>query len=379
MRFIRVFAVIAVLAGITAGAAYALAFDDADYIWPNGEVGTPYYKQLLGRTDVGVPGSDGHCHAKCKFSLIAGQLPPGITLHSDGLVDGTPTALGVYSFWIRLSGVYGGTPAEREFSINVNRVRLRVDTSKAPDAVKGNAYSLKLAAVGGNGASYTWAVDSGTLPAGLNLGADGMISGTPTATGNSVFVVKVTDAEAKTDTHQLAIKVVDPLGIRVPKVAEVGIPFTGTLTGFGGTPNYTFAIAGGLPEGLTFDGTAGITGTPTKRGAFKVAVAIQDADGLNTTINVPLRVVGKLALATRKLTSATVGQAYSLKLKTSGGAHPFRYHVSSGKLPKGLRLAARTGKLTGSAQTAGAYRFRISVTDGLGAVSTRSFSFTVNA
>ena len=32
--------------------------------------------------------------------------------------------------------------------------------------------------------------------------------GTPTTTGSSVFVVKVTDAAGKTDTHQLAIKVV---------------------------------------------------------------------------------------------------------------------------------------------------------------------------
>ena len=56
----KVVAMVAVLAGIVAGSAYALAFDDADYFWPNGEVGTPYNKQILGRTDVGVPGSDGH-------------------------------------------------------------------------------------------------------------------------------------------------------------------------------------------------------------------------------------------------------------------------------------------------------------------------------
>jgi len=374
MRFIQVLAVIAVLAGITAGAANALAFDDSDYIWPNGEVGTPYFKQIVGRTD------GGPCGNKCKFSVIGGAMPPGISLASDGKVTGTPTALGTYSFWVRLTGIYGGTPAEREFSINVNRVRLRVDTGSAPDAVKGNAYSVKLAAVGGNGASYTWTIDSGTLPAGLNLGADGTISGTPTATGNSVFVVKVTDAEAKTDTHQLAIKVVDPLGVTTAaKVAEVGMPFTTTVAGSGGTPKYTFAIAGGLPDGLTFDGTAGIAGTPTKSGLFKVAVSIKDTDGLSTTINVPLTVVGKLALATRKLDSATVGHAYSLKLKTLGGAHPFRYGVASGKLPKGLHLAARTGKLTGTARTAGSYRFRIAVTDALGAVSTRSFSFTVKA
>ena len=376
MRFIQVFAVIAVLAGVTAGAAYALAFDDADYFWPNGEVGTPYYKQLLGRTDVGVPGSDGHCHNKCKFSLIAGAMPPGISLASDGQVTGTPTTLGVYSFWIRLSGVYGGQPAEREFSINVNRIRLSVDTQKAPDAVKGNAYSLKLAAVGG-ASGYKWTVASGKLPDGLALGEDGMISGSPTTNGSFVFVAKVTDAEGKTDTHQLAIKVVDPLGVRASKVAEVGVPFTGTLAGLGGTPSYTFAIAGGLPGGLTFDGTAGISGTPTKSGLFKIPVSIRDADGLSTTINVSLNVVGKLALKTTKLDSATVGGRYAATVKHRGGARPFRYALT-GKAPKWLHIGARTGKLSGTPTAAGTFRFRIAVRDALGAESTRSYKLTVN-
>src|SRR5437588_1949300 len=116
MRFIPIFAVIAVLAGITAGSASALAFDDADYFWPNGEVGTPYFKQVLGRTDGGA------CGNKCKFAVISGAMPPGITLSSDGKATGSPQALGTYSFWVQLRGVYGGTPAEREFSINVNRI-----------------------------------------------------------------------------------------------------------------------------------------------------------------------------------------------------------------------------------------------------------------
>jgi len=371
MRFIRVFAVVAVLAGVMAGAAYALAFDDADYFWPNGEVGTPYFKQLIGRTD------GGPCGNKCKFSVISGAMPPGISLSSDGKATGTPTALGVYSFWVRLSGVFGGTPAEREFSINVNHIRLRVDTPFLTDWVKGNANSVKLAAVGGS-SGYIWTVDSGSLPAGVSLSSDGTLSGTPTTTGTSVFVVKVTDAEGKTDTHQLAIKVVDPLGVRTAKVAEVGIPFTGTLAGSGGTPDYKFAIAGGLPDGLTFDGTAGISGTPTKSGVFKVPVSITDHDGLATTINVTVNVVAKLTLTTRKLDSAKVGASYAETLTHRGGARPFHYGLT-GKAPKWLHVGARTGKLSGTPKTAGTFRFRIEIRDALGAVSTRSVKLTVNA
>lgn len=374
MRFIRVFAVVAVLAGITAGAAYALAFDDKDSFWPNGEVGTPYFKQLIGHIDLGPCPKD----STCKFSVASGELPPGISLASDGKVTGTPTALGTWYFWLRISAT-GHTSSERYFNMVVNRIRLRVGTTSAPGAVKGNAYSLKLAAVGGS-TGYTWTLDSGTLPAGLTLSSDGTISGTPTTNETAVFVVKVTDSAGKTDTHQLTIKVVDPLGVKAsPRVAEVGRPFSATLQGSGGSPNYTFAIASGLPSGLNFDGTAAITGTPTRSGIFALAVSIKDADGLSTSVNVPLMVVAKLSLVTSRLHSATVGAKYGEKLRISGGARPLRYAFAGGKVPKWLHIAARTGTLSGTPTVAGSFRFRVAVTDALGAVSTRSYNLSANS
>ena len=137
-RFIRVFAIAAVLAGVLASTASALAFDDADYIWPTGGVGEPYFKQLLGRTDVGVPGSTGHCDpSKCSFQKISGEFPPGISMTSDGKVSGKPEKLGTWSFWLELDGNYGGTPAQREFSITINRIRLTVATQGLPAVVRG--------------------------------------------------------------------------------------------------------------------------------------------------------------------------------------------------------------------------------------------------
>jgi hypothetical protein len=375
MRFIRVFAVVAVLAGITAGGAYALAFDDKDSFWPNGEVGTPYFKQLLGHIDLGPCPRPG----PCRFSVANGALPPGISLSTDGQVTGTPTTLGTWQFWLRISAD-GHTSSERFFGMTVNRIRLRVGTASAPPAVKGIAYSLKLAAVGGTGTGYTWTVNSGALPAGLTLSSDGTISGTPTTNGASVFVAKVTDSAGGTDTHQLTIKVVDPLGVKAsPRVAEVGRPFSATLQGSGGTPNYTFAIASGLPNGLNFNGTTGITGTPTNSGVFAIAVSIKDADGLSTSINVPLTVVPKLSLVTRRLHSARLGARYAEKLTIRGGSRPFRYAFVGGTTPKWLHIAARTGTLSGTPTRAGSFRFRVTVKDALGAVSTRSYQLSVNA
>ncbi|MFC1945087.1 putative Ig domain-containing protein [Chloroflexota bacterium] len=70
---------------------------------------------------------------------------------------------------------------------------LAVTTVTLPDGKVGNSYSALLAAEDGMG-SNTWSVSSGSLPAGLSLNSvTGEISGTPTASGNSIFTIEVTD------------------------------------------------------------------------------------------------------------------------------------------------------------------------------------------
>ena len=258
-RFIQLTCLFAVLAGVAAGSASALAFADQDYFWPDGTVGEAYVKQLIGRTDL-APCTP----QKCKYTLLAGELPPGLALHSVGIVDGSPTQLGIWHFWLQLHDCCGQT-AEREFTINVNRIKLVVTTSALPVAIRNAAYGQALATSGGAGVKH-WTLVNGTLPAGLTLNADGTITGTPTATGDSVFTVKVADDGPSTDTKQLLIRVVDPLAIAPlatrARVAEVGRPFSSTLAGTGGTQPYRWSVTGTLPAGLTLDGTTGgISGT----------------------------------------------------------------------------------------------------------------------
>ena len=80
--------------------------------------------------------------------------------------------------------------------------------SSLPAATVGKAYSTMLKAGGGE-APLMWKLVSGHLPAGLNLSSSGKISGTPTATGTSTFVVKVKDSSSPVLTAKktLSIKV----------------------------------------------------------------------------------------------------------------------------------------------------------------------------
>jgi hypothetical protein len=64
-----------------------------------------------------------------------------------------------------------------------------------PSATQSTAYSRKLWSLYGT-APFTYAVSSGTIPPGLSLSSAGVLSGTPTTTGNYTFTVTVTDSSS---------------------------------------------------------------------------------------------------------------------------------------------------------------------------------------
>ena len=84
-----------------------------------------------------------------------------------------------------------------------------VTTDSLPDGKTGKAYSHTLTAIGA--APITWSIDSGALPAGLNLNREtGEISGIPTTAGTATFTVKAENSEGS-DTRALSIIISNPV------------------------------------------------------------------------------------------------------------------------------------------------------------------------
>jgi hypothetical protein len=128
------------------------------------------------------------------FTLVNGALPPGVTLTPAGVLAGTPTTAGPFTFTIRATDA-NGCIAEITYTVVVAPATCPVITlapPTMPNGTVGVAYSQQITASGGTG-PYVFSVLSGTLPAGLTLSSSGLLSGTPTTAGSSTVVIQGTD------------------------------------------------------------------------------------------------------------------------------------------------------------------------------------------
>ncbi|MFM7870848.1 MAG: Ig domain-containing protein, partial [Actinomycetota bacterium] len=162
--------------------------------------GTSYSQTLAS-----VGGAPGVNHT---WRVSSGSLPDGLSMSSAGVISGTPSVTATTSTFEAeaTDGTVAGT-ARRSFTMSVV-APLVVSTSSLPDGKVGVVYSQTLATTGASG-SVTWAIVTGSLPAGLTLNSStGVISGTPTTSAVSTFTVRATDSAARTDDQGLSITVV---------------------------------------------------------------------------------------------------------------------------------------------------------------------------
>jgi hypothetical protein len=143
------------------------------------------------------------------WSITSGALPAGLTLATgSGVISGTPIANGTFTFTVNVTD--SSSPVQTKsanLSITIAPTPLTIAASTLESATDGTAYSETLHASGGT-PEYIWSITSGSLPAGLTLGATtGEISGTPTASGIFTFVVTVTDSSDPQQTQSTTMKI----------------------------------------------------------------------------------------------------------------------------------------------------------------------------
>jgi hypothetical protein len=233
--------------------------------------------------------------AAVTWSLQSGNLPAGVTFSPQGLLSGTPTSEGSYQFVVRAVG--GGDTSDTETETLVVRQPITVTSPFTSRAAMRAEVSVPLnvpqTAAGGAG-TFTWSVSGGTLPAGVTLGTDGTLSGTPTVPGRFAFVMSAKDQENRTATVNATLVVAPKLVISTLrlKAAKVKRPYRFKLTTLGGVAPTTWTVTGKLPQGVKFGPRIGIfLGIPRKAGKYRLTLEATDSLDVTATRTLTLTVV----------------------------------------------------------------------------------------
>jgi large repetitive protein len=228
------------------------------------------------------------------WSLESGALPPGVTLSPQGALSGTPTTEGRYVFVVKAGS--GSAFATKELAISVRQpvvAQSPFAPAQRPRAEVGARFGKAATATGGTG-TYTWALASGALPAGLALNTGtGAISGVPQSPGSFPFALKATDAEGRVATVDASLTVAPRLTITATslRAAKVGRSYRARIATAGGVqPLKWRVLTGRLPKGIRLDSTHGtLAGTPASAGSFGVTLRV--TDGLKVVAKKTLRLV----------------------------------------------------------------------------------------
>jgi hypothetical protein len=219
------------------------------------------------------------------FSATAGSLPGGLTFHSDGRIDGTPTAAGSFQFTVAATDASGAS-ANKQFSLSVAGSLTITTAPTLTPAVLGASYSASLAANGGT-PPYTWSITTGAVPPGITFAA-GTLTGTPSTAGTFTFTAAVKESAGVTADKAFSLTVAPGVTMTTPATlpdAMAGTPYSFTLAAAGGQGPYSWQVsAGSLPDGLSLNGASGtISGTPGTPGTFNFTVVVTDATGLTAS------------------------------------------------------------------------------------------------
>ena len=230
--------------------------------------------------------------APYSYAVVAGALPPGLTLSAAGTLSGTPTAAGPFTFSVQATDSTTGTGAPftgaRAYSVTIAVPTITIAPSTLPNPTVGTAYSQTVTASGGL-AAYSYAVTAGTLPAGLALNTTtGAVSGTPTTAGAASFTITATDANTFTGAQAYSVTVAPSANADLSALALS----SGTLVPAfrAGTTAYTASVNNAIntltviPTVAAAGATVTVNGTPVASGAASGAVTLNIGSNTVTVV-----------------------------------------------------------------------------------------------
>jgi hypothetical protein len=316
------------------------------------------------------------------WSLAEGSspLPAGLALNANGSIGGVPREPGTTIVNLRANSNPGdgAEPATKTCSITVNAALFELTSGcSLPAATVGVPYSQTLTASGGV-APYTWS-SSSSLPPGLSLSADGVVSGAPASFGGA-FQVRVRDSRGNAYDQTCSVDVNQPFinittACPLPS-ATTGQPYSQQITATGGTAPYSWSILGTLPSGLILNGDGRLSGNAGSAGPLSFRFLVTDSTGASASKGCNLVVERSgFSLTTCPLPNGSIGVDYQQLLRVDGGTPPYIFSAVNG-MPAGLSLNTM-GLLGGRPRETGTGLVTVRVMDAVGHVTTQPCGFAI--
>jgi hypothetical protein len=260
--------------------------------------------------------------------------PAGLNFSGAGLLSGTPNTSGTFEIPVTVQAA--GQSATRTYALNIKApaARFELFNGDLPDAQKGTAYSFDFAYLAewvvlppqGVDRAFTW---SATAPAGLTMSSTGVLSGTPTTSGDLVVGVTVTAAGiSMTRDYTLTVKAPAANLELLDATLSEGMVQLGYTYDFNPLAHWLVAPQPGdmtpfswsatsVPPGLNLSTAGVLSGTPSTQGDYNISVTVTGS-GKTATHSYALKVSAPLTMVCKDIKAASPGAAsgvYTLSLE----------------------------------------------------------------
>ncbi|WP_173044845.1 putative Ig domain-containing protein [Nitrospira sp. KM1] len=347
---------------------------------PDGQLGQSYNQTVQASGGSGAR----------NWSFQGGNIPNLSINPSTGVISGSPTPTGTFTFTVQVTDAVFTTPATQTFTIKINPpAPPNITTSSLPTGTVNFPYTPTTLTATGGAAPLSFQPVG--LPFGLSFNAStGTISGTPTSNGtqNVTFTVQdstvptnQTGSKALTLTVNAALTI-DTASLPGGTVSQSYGPVTLSASGGAGPSTYTWS-ATGLPPGISVSQSGIIGGTPSAVGQYPVTFRVQDGNNIAVTKALTIT-VSAVVITPTSLPPGKELLPYAFNMSASGGTPPYTWSATG--LPSGLSISPSgptAGLITGipgvGTSTASPYSVTITATDSanVSSPSQPPFSLTI--
>lgn len=305
-------------------------------------------------------------YGKKTYSMT--DAPNGLRIDSSrGWISGTAPNSGSYNFQIVATDENGDSTSITA-NLTVAEELVALEPSFGITYI-GNPLSVteNLSFVGGY-EPVSWSLEQG--PEWLQIGGDGVISGTPDASGVSLVEAKVTDWLGSEATVEFYVEALSELSIENPTFDHGfkggPVPLATQPQAIGGVAPYSWSLLAAdetLSVGINSNTGELTIAETTEEGNFPVSVSLADNDNnyVETTFNVPVLPVLSLIAPTVSTSVIDDSIVVAKQVVALGGQAPLEWSISG--QPSWIVFDSNNGAISGTATETGTFSFDITAVD----------------